>query len=105
LSRSKQLLESEGWLVDIVERRITSMITKDLFGFIDLLAIKDGVTLGVQVPSGSNVAARIKKILASDAFPRVAATFRLEVHGWVVTKRRPTRVRRVPVEEAPVISG
>jgi len=40
--------------VDIVERRIGRRCTKDLFGFIDLIAISpEGLMVGIQVTSGN----------------------------------------------------
>lgn len=76
-------------LVDTVERRITRIVTRDLFGIIDLLAVREGVTLAVQVTTSSNVAARRKKLQASEALSRVlAAGWRVELHGWAKRKGR-----------------
>lgn len=86
-SRSLELLRKRGYRVDIVERRIArGFVTKDLFGFIDLLAIRDGQVLAVQTTSGSNVAARITK-LESDELAGAMADVRalgwtIHVHGW-----------------------
>lgn len=56
---------------------------QDLFGILDIVALRDGVTLGVQATSGSNVSARIKKITASDALPWLRkAGWRIAVVGW-----------------------
>jgi hypothetical protein len=58
-------------------------IRQDLFGVLDLLAVRDGVTLGVQTTSGSNVSARVKKIAESDAVPALRrAGWAIVVHGW-----------------------
>jgi hypothetical protein len=57
---------------------------QDLFGFIDVLAIIDGVTVGIQVTS-SGVTDRIKKIQTEgyDACCKLLkAGWRIEVHGW-----------------------
>ena len=52
-----------GWMADVVERRIPhSFITKDFLGFIDLIALGDGKTIGIQTTSGSNHAARVRKV-------------------------------------------
>lgn len=84
LAMSRKQLESEGYLVDTVERWIPRInIRKDLFGFIDLLAIREGEVLGVQATSASNVSSRINKIVAHENLAKVRkAGIRLEVHGW-----------------------
>ena len=57
-------------------------IRQDLFGFIDLLAIRKGETLAVQTTS-TGVSSRIKKIMESDYLPKVRdAGWRIVVHGW-----------------------
>ena len=81
------MLEGRGYLVDIVERRIPrANRTKDLFGFIDVLAIKGEETLAVQVTDYSSVSKRIKKIESDELADNVArvrdANWRIEVHGW-----------------------
>lgn len=83
-ARSLAHLRKLGYLAAVVEKRIPRVfIMKDLFGFIDIVALSDGITLAVQTTSGSNVAARIAKIRASADFPRVlAAGWRIVVHGW-----------------------
>lgn len=57
---------------------------QDLFGFIDVLAIIDSKTIGIQVTS-SGVSARIEKIRteAADACRKcLNAGWEIEVHGW-----------------------
>lgn len=83
--RSLEVLRSDGTLVDVVERRVPyTNKTKDLYGFIDLLGITEaGETLAIQVTSGSNHAARRKKIAESETVARVrAAGWRILVHSW-----------------------
>jgi len=82
--RSLKHLRAQGYRAAVVERRIPGMmVTQDLFGFVDIVAIKAGETLAVQTTSGSNVAARVRKIADSDAAPDVrAAGWRIIVHGW-----------------------
>lgn len=91
-SRSLELLRKRGWRVDVVERRLGSFVTKDLFGFIDLLAIKDEEVLAVQTTSSSNVAARVKKIGSVDLEGALADVRKLgwsiHVHGWAKRKGR-----------------
>jgi hypothetical protein len=79
------MLRADGWLVAVVERwNPYAKIRQDLFGFIDLIAIKGDATLAVQTTSGSNASARVKKIRETQA-----ASVWLEspsrtiiVHGW-----------------------
>lgn len=81
--RSVAHLREQGYLVAVVERwNPHARIRQDLFGWIDLLAIRDGETLAVQT-TASGVAARIKKITAAESLPAVRkAGWRILVHGW-----------------------
>jgi hypothetical protein len=81
-SRSLAHLRAHGWLVDVVERRLTPMVKKDLFGMFDLLAIRMGEIMFVQVTTGSNVSARIKKIMANPDLATVQLHGYAVVHGW-----------------------
>jgi hypothetical protein len=79
-----KLLREEGWTVEVVERWIPGAnIRKDLFGFIDLVALKGDLTLGVQATSYSNMGARIKKIENAELLSQVRrASWHLWVIGW-----------------------
>lgn len=83
-ARSTALLKAEGYAVDTVERWIPgARIRRDLFGLFDLLAIREGSTLAVQVTTGDHLADRRRKVLASPLLERVqAAGWRIELHGW-----------------------
>jgi hypothetical protein len=83
-ARSVEHLRAFGWTVGVVEQRIPhTNITRDLYGFIDLLAIRGGETMGVQVTSGSNVSARVRKIAESEHVAAVrSAGWTIVVHGW-----------------------
>ena len=60
---SKRLLEKQGYLVAITEHwNAFARKRKDLYDFIDLLAIKDQEILGIQTTTRSNMGARHKKI-------------------------------------------
>lgn len=89
-SRSLAALRERGYTAQVVERwNPHARIRHDLFGFIDLLAIKDGETLAVQTTSASNVAARIRKIAESEHIAAVRdAGWRIEVHGWKKNAQR-----------------
>lgn len=97
--RSLELLRDEGYTAEITEHwNPFARIRKDLFGFVDILAVKDDVTLGVQTTTGSNVKARINKIMLSDNTPKLrGANWKLEVHGWRKLKDGKWSVRRVDV--------
>jgi len=87
--RTLKKLRAEGYTAAVVERRNPgAFITHDLFGFIDVLAIREGETLAVQTTSGSNVSARIKKIAESEHLAAVrAAGWTIHGHGWRKRKR------------------
>ena len=82
--RSLAHLRNLGYRVAVVERwNPHARIRQDLFGVLDLLAVRDGEILGVQTTSGSNVSARLAKMADSEAVPELRqAGMRLEVHGW-----------------------
>ena len=96
--RSLALLREQGWQVAIVEHwNPHARIRQDLYGFGDILACHpsrgDGLTHWrsiriIQTTSGSNVSARLAKILAE---PRAKVWMEsggeIEVHGWA--KRGP----------------
>ena len=59
-------------------------IRRDLFGFIDVLAVKDGDTLGIQCTTFNNRLARVRKIESSEHLPVLRkANWSLEVWGWI----------------------
>ena len=82
---SLKKIREEGYVVvQVVEywnafarRRI------DLYGFIDILAIKDGHVLAVQTTTVGNMGARIKKIANHENVGEVRkANWSIHVHGW-----------------------
>jgi hypothetical protein len=84
-SRSLAKLRKEGWTVAVVERwNQYAKVRQDLFGFIDLIAIKGDITLAVQSTSGANVSARIAKIQACQAASvwLESPMRKIVVHGW-----------------------
>ena len=90
--RSLAKLRCDGWTVCIVEKWVPAsaagfkgrLITRDAFGFADLLACKIGQpALLVQTTTGSNAAARVSKITATaEAGIWLAAGHRIIVHAW-----------------------
>jgi hypothetical protein len=72
-----------GYLCDVVERRLPrGFVTKDLYGFIDILAVKDEDIVGVQTTSSGNLAARVDKITSHENYPIVIRALRIVVEGW-----------------------
>lgn len=83
--RSLNYLRKNGCLADVVEKWIPfARIRKDLFGFVDILAIDEcGNVLGIQATSRANQASRISKITAHENWPKVRASrLLIYVHGW-----------------------
>lgn len=82
--RSLAYLRKNGYTVAITERwNAHAGIRQDLFGCIDLIALRGDETLGVQTTSGPNVAARVRKIADNEHLPALrAAGWTLHVHGW-----------------------
>ncbi len=83
--RTLARLKSEDYeLVAITERwNPFARIRQDLFGIIDILAIKDGDTIALQVTSYSNIGARVKKITESPTLaPLRKAGWTILVEGW-----------------------
>jgi hypothetical protein len=76
-------------MVAIVEKwNPHAKIRQDMFGILDLVAVKEGETLGVQTTTLGHVEERLEKIAASEATPKLrVAGWRLEVHGWRKLKR------------------
>lgn len=98
---SLNLLRKEGYLVAVVEKwNWVVKIRQDLFGFIDIIAIKEGETVGVQTTSIAGVSARRKKILEHENFSRIlSAGWRIELHGWKKRKNRWETKREVLIEK------
>lgn len=80
--RSLEYLREQGYYCEIVEKwNSWTKQRKDLWGWADILAIRKGEVLAVQV-TATNVSARIKKIQESETVALVRdAGIRIEVHG------------------------
>jgi hypothetical protein len=97
--RSLKFMREKGFHAEVTERWIPGAnVRKDLWGFVDILCLgADGVVVGVQSTSDSNVSARITKIAESPLVDRVRkAGIRILVHGWKKVKGR-WQVREVDV--------
>lgn len=90
-------LRRRGWAAAVVERRLPTFaggkmlafghVTKDLFGCIDIVAVRGAElvgVLGVQACSAGDVATRLKKAMAQPLLAEwLHAGNRFEVWGWV----------------------
>jgi carbonic anhydrase len=93
--RSLAYLREQGMTCEVVERwNAFARIRQDLFGIIDIVALDEQQTLGVQTTSWTNVSARVKKIADSPHLPALLrAGWVLEVHGWKKGLSTPKIVR------------
>lgn len=98
---SIEMMEREGWTVQVVEYRIPHcFITKDCYGFADLLACSPtkGIML-IQVTGGtstSNFHARVAKVKAEPKHAIwLASGGRIQVHSWEKKSKSNDRECRV----------
>jgi hypothetical protein len=82
--RSLAHLREQGFLCAVVERwNPHAGVRQDLYGFIDVLAIREGETLAVQACARGSVSERLTKILEHPNYPRVkSAGWSVVIHGW-----------------------
>jgi len=83
-NRTIQHLHSRGCLADVVERRITKILTKDWLGFADIIAASEHGPIAVQATSSSNFAARMKKLRSHEETisKLIAWGWAIELYGW-----------------------
>ena len=109
-ARSKAYMVKQGYLVGTVERYCSFTRRRhDLFGFIDLIAMRGTDLVGIQTTSGSNLAARIDKAKSLPTFAEWLKVGRLEFHGWAKKgpkgKRKTWQVRVVYFDKETEASG
>ena len=77
-------LRADGWFCWITEHwNSYARIRQDLWGFVDIIALKPNQILGVQTTTASNMSARIKKIADHENVGKVRESgVMLHVHGW-----------------------
>lgn len=93
--RSLAVLRKEGYTAAITEHwNPFAHIRQDLFGFIDIVAIKVGETgvLGIQTTSQTNSGKRLLKIM-NNPITKIwlDSGNRLEIHGWAKMGKRGER--------------
>ena len=102
--RSLKELRRLGYQAQIVERwNQYAKVRQDLFGGIDVLAVRHGECLGVQTTSGSHHSARVLKLRAEPKLRAwVDAGCLLEVWSWGLKgqrgKRKLYELRRERIE-------
>lgn len=86
--RSLALLRAEGLQAAVVEKwNPHARIRQDLFGCLDIIALGDGKTIGVQTTTRGNIAARARKVTESDIYPAlIRAGWDIIIHGWAKDK-------------------
>jgi hypothetical protein len=99
-------LRKSGYIADIAEYwNSFSRKRKDLFGFIDIVAVVDSEfpepILAIQATSYGNISARVKKIKGIPAAKRwLQSGGKIEVWGWhKVGARYQVRTRPVTLED------
>lgn len=82
--RTLKALQAHGYIAAVVEKYDSfSGRTHDLFGFLDVLAVGQGETLGIQVTSRSNMASRRRKIREAPELPVLfSAGWHVELWGF-----------------------
>jgi len=82
--RTLERLRRDGWVPAVVEKwNPHARIRQDLFGFIDLVALRDDVTLAIQACSYSDVSKRVDKITHHKNLPAVReAGWLIQIWGW-----------------------
>jgi len=105
--RTLKKLRADGYLAVVVEHwNHFASVRQDLFGFIDVLAIRGKRTLGVQATTAPNVAARLNKAMALPELRTwLEAGNAFEVWGWRKGVRGAKALRRVGVAPEFTASG
>lgn len=93
--RSLKLLRDEGYKAQVVEKwNMFAHVRQDLFGFIDIVAIKKGVkgVLGVQTTSATHLSDHMKKYENMEVIRLWLETGnKFELHGWRKTGKKGKR--------------
>jgi hypothetical protein len=82
--RTVALFTERGYSCTVVESYNSfTRRKKDLFGIFDVLAVGNEETVGIQITSKSNMAARMRKIQESEYLPEIIRSgWRIVVIGW-----------------------
>lgn len=101
---SLKLMRERGYLCQVVEHwNPFARIRQDLFGFIDVLCIKEGEVVGVQTTSRSNISTRYNKIKDHENVWWVLDSgIRILIQGWEKNKSGRWEMREVEVRIEPM---
>lgn len=105
--RTLARLRADGWTAQVVEQwNPHAQIRQDLFGGVDVIAIKLGERpKAIQATTGAHVAARVAKLRQQEACEALCEAFSVEVWGWtkykVAVRRRHWRPRIVELSGEP----
>jgi len=89
-TKSLAKLRKEGYLCAMVERwNKFAGVRQDLYGFIDILAIREGEILGVQTTSLNCFAEHVKKISKhKNLIPVKKSGIKIVLHGWFLGEKK-----------------
>lgn len=92
--RSLAYLRKLGYTATVTEHwNSFAKIRQDLFGIVDVLAVRSGETLAVQCTTVANVSSRVNKIAEHENTPKLReAGWTIWVMGWTKGKRGAPRV-------------
>jgi len=83
MARTLGWLREHGYQADVAERWIPrTKIRKDLFGFIDVMAVSDHELLAIQVSHEDRHADHVKKVMALPVARDLAFHMNVEVWSW-----------------------
>jgi hypothetical protein len=109
--RTLEALRKAGYTVDVVERfNSFTKQRKDFLGFVDLIAVGDGETIGVQACITGDQSTRAKKIIeacSDNAQAWLRGGNRIQVWGWAKrgargrAKRWTSSVREITAADFP----
>lgn len=107
--KSIAYLKRRGYIAGVVQTwNAFGYVSRDLFGFADIVAFSRAEVLLVQVTAGYNGRARIRKILGIErAKTLMLWGYRIIVHEWHYKRlngRRKFYIREMVVNEEPEIS-
>ena len=99
--RTLKQLRTDGFDCAIAEHwNPFAKIRQDLFGFIDILAVKKSIICGVQCTSRTNHSARRKKILSLPMAKRwLIAGGLIAIYSWGTGRKPECRIESITLED------
>jgi Fe2+ or Zn2+ uptake regulation protein len=89
MQKTLQLMRKQGYLCGITEHyNFFCKIRQDLFGYLDLICLKENEIIGIQTTTSAHFQERIKKIKEHKNFDIVKNSgIKIIVHGWYKSKK------------------